>query len=591
VTGGGQQSGTGRRSTPILHFHGHFRFHMPEYNNDPTNPGVRFDPNIDARDVRGLCGCDPARYYEFSFYDARVTQITHAGAESVTAGDPVIGRSVELSGFLPDVSPSAIGAQLYAARLRVDRLVAATLQKATQSDLRLNIRPLGFTDETAGAHFSTAADVGQWLDPGGSRAFAELRDIRELEVAFHLNHYTRLDHPGGPAEAKLTGDVYGYLRPRAFAGDAEGTPRHMGRRLVAHPRLAESPALERIFLRSTGGTPFMRITDIDGTYDLLLEDRMIVLRQLDFVPLLDRDYTTPTSANVVDHYVVSFEGAGTAREVGRFRGDHAEMMRSGGLLAFPLAEEVTDYEGLVLSVAAAKEGSTQPVMLESEWDLVLETDRGVKLSSGSTAEVVARVYRRQRPVAGHPVRLRTQEVNRRSPIVARLEGAEASTDEAGRVTVTVRAVDLAAADGLLDPVTQQPYDQLPWDRYYGNYVYLSIDNPLRRTDPPVEEAEIAVRVVHSAPEPTGAPSFERDVRPLFSYYVRYLPWLHTIQSGDRYTQFLDLADYESFSERAQEIIRRLELDDDRPEKMPRSRDFPAGGADAIKRWYDAGMSE
>ena len=38
-----------------------------------------------------------------------------------------------------------------------------------------------------------------------------------------------------------------------------------------------------------------------------------------------------------------------------------------------------------------------PLMIESEWDCMLESERGLTLSSGHTTEVIARVYQRNRP--------------------------------------------------------------------------------------------------------------------------------------------------------------------------------------------------
>jgi hypothetical protein len=66
--------------------------------------------------------------------------------------DAIIGQNVDISGIMPDVSPSAIYAQLFAEKLRIDRtILTGNVHKAVQLDLRLNIRPLGFDDQTAAA--------------------------------------------------------------------------------------------------------------------------------------------------------------------------------------------------------------------------------------------------------------------------------------------------------------------------------------------------------------------------------------------------------------------------------------------------------
>lgn len=425
-------------------------------------------------------------------------------------------------------------------------------------------------------------------DLAGSRWFDEL-DADNLELHFHLNRYTRLDNPQAAGEARLTGDVYGYLRPGPAEPERDGL-RLGDRRLVAHPRLPENPAVERTFLLDTGGTPLIRITDIDGTYDVLAEDGLLTLRHLHFVPFLDREYTTPE----VDRYDVYFDGPEGRVPVGRFSGRHEEMVATGGILVFPLPPGTADRDDLRLAVDVVREGElTQPLMVEPEVDLMLESPRGVQLASGEAIPVSARVYRANRPAPDHPVRVKTQPANRRSPVVALIEGETLSTDDDGRVVASIRALDLRHTGGVNDPVTGQFADDLPFDRYYGNYVYLEIDQPLRRTTPPVEQIEIATRVVHRiAPEDIPeSPSFLEHVSPLFSYYLRYFPWLHTVDAAGQYIRFLDLSDYGAVSGLASTIVSRLEEDIGEPMRMPRSRDFPAGGVELLQRWIDAGMQE
>ena len=56
-----------------------------------------------------------------------------------------------------------------------------------------------------------------------------------------------------------------------------------------------------------------------------------------------------------------------------------------------------------------------------------------------------------------------------------------------------------------------------------------------------------------------------------------------------YTQFLNLEDYDKVSNNIVEIIRRLSLDNNEWDKMPRSIDFPIGGIEALKFWLTNGM--
>ncbi len=280
--------------------------------------------------------------------------------------------------------------------------------------------------------------------------------------------------------------------------------------------------------------------------------------------------------------------------VGTFSGRHEEMVGRGGLVVLPLPDAVDLAGRGRMEVVAVRGDDHVPVASETEWDLVLESDRGLTLASTGSATVSARVYHRNHPASGQRVRLVTQAHNRKSPIVASLVGDEVVTEESGRVHATVQAADLTAMGNVPDPVTEGPATSLPWDRYYGNYVFLTIDNPLRRNpwrEEATEVVELAVRVLHRVdPDRLPAqPSWERDVRPLFAYQVRYFPWLHARRDKGRWTRFLDLDDVDAVRSRAPAILNRLDRTDDDFLKMPQSRDFPVGGVDVLRRWTETGM--
>jgi hypothetical protein len=577
---------------PVLHFSGHFAFHMPEYNNAPRNRKEPFNATLSKEKVLEICGCDPAHYFEFRFFDVKATQLTYDNGEMDRLNDAIIGQNVDMGGIMPDVSPSAICAQLFAGQFKIgSTLLRGNVHKAVQSDLRLNIRPLGFGDQTAAAHFETRLDVLSVDNQQGSRYLNELKDIKILELYYHLNHYTRLDNKEEPIEKKLTGDVYGYIRRSASIMDSNGL-RIKGRRLVAHPDLKPSTEIGRNFLYNNPQDLIMRITDIEGTYDIFQTDRLLMLRYLDFIPFLDRKYTTPD----IHKYKIYISSGNDERiDIGEFKGDHEEMKLTGSLLIFRLPDhlETRDDLNLVIEVVKA-DSSIEPLMIESEWDIVLENDRSITMGSGMTAEVIAKVYHKNRVIQGHKVRLFTEPQNPRSPLVVSFIETALNTDAEGKIKATLKAIDLMNANGVYDPIDRLMYDQLPTDRNYGNYVYLEIDNNLRRTRPAVEQIEIPVRVlpvVNPGLIPIEEISFSRHILPLFSYYIRYFPWLHVVESQNRYVQFLDLENVESFSRFTPTIIARLSKDEDDWEKMPRSRDFPLGGVEMIKRWQEAGTPD
>ena len=108
----------------IIHFHGRFVFQMPEYDNKAENKGIKFKDNLDEDTVYNKCGCDPGSYFELIFRNVKVSQVTYRDGGSVTQGDSIIGQPVLLYGFMPDVSPSAVGAQLFASSMKVGNLLS-----------------------------------------------------------------------------------------------------------------------------------------------------------------------------------------------------------------------------------------------------------------------------------------------------------------------------------------------------------------------------------------------------------------------------------------------------------------------------------
>jgi len=569
--------------TPILHFSGKFRFHMPEYNNGPAGRGVAFDAQLPAAEVASICGCDPAKYFEFSLFDVEVRQVTYSDGTSAQSGDPVIGMPLTLEGYMVDVSPTAICAQIFAHRFRLGDLVQGVLSKAVQSDLRLSIRPAGFGDESAAAHFESVLTAASPLPLlPNSRARIELGNVQVFDLHLHLNRYTRLDNADEP-DNQLTGDAYGYLRPFSPKTTSEGA-RVRDIRLVAHPDLSSDPDIESIYLATPDPGPLRRNSDIDGYYDIDRGKNLIGVRYLDFVPFLDRNRSTA----LMSGYAISWESRGARTHLGTFLGDWAEMKQSGGVVVYSIPEALP--EGKLAVDAIRLDGTSARLMIETEWDLLLESDRGVYVASGESAPVSARVYRNNRPAIGQAVTLLTQPANRRSPVVARFNTAEAVSGEDGLVNLKIIALDLGATGGVNDPVTGTVLHSIPFDRFCGNFVYLRVPNPLRRAVPAVEEIEIAVRVLHKVEESTvAAPSFVNQIKPLFSMYVRYFPWLHVSRQGDTYTRFLDVNDPEQFRALAFDIIERLGRSEFDSGRMPRSRDFPVGGRELIQKWIDSGM--
>lgn len=604
----------------IIHFQGRFVFQMPEYNNSPANDvmtdsDARFDSSLHEEDVYEICGCDPAHYFELTFRSVNVNQVTYRDGSTAIEGDSVLGQRIRLNGIMTDVSPSAVGTQLFAATMKVGNLLSGKLQKAIQSDLRTNVRPLDsadpFDQENVGAHFETIIDLTDKTSPAGSRFLRELGDVTQLEFYMHTNRYTIWNTESGYPNDRLNGDVYGYIRPIQPMIDNNGI-RIKGRRLIAHPDMETTS--ERIAHTFLGTTPLTRNTDIDGTYDISKTNHLLYMRYLDFIPQLDRDHNTPTDRDIIKEYVILFNDKHAAKgghiEVGRFKGNYAEMRLTGGICAFKIPVELLcSCDDMIVEIEAVQDDEERiPLMIESEWDCMLESERGLTLPSGGTTEVIAKVYHRNRPANNCPVRLLVQpsgekffyrRSSRRSPIVAKWKEDQGQliTDLNGEVKATIEAIDLENSNEIFDPVTNKYVKgELSWDRYYGNYIYMEINNDLRKFQHrAVEQIEIPVRVLHvvknlnsiSAKEIT----FKDYIFPkLLKYYVRYFPWLHTFERSDEtYAQFINFENYDEVRNSITEIIRRLSLDNNEWNKMPRSRDFAIGGVELLIRWLVVGM--
>jgi hypothetical protein len=616
----------------IIHFYGKFVFQMPEYDNNASNdatkdPDAKFEPEP-KKDIRDICGCDPEHYFEFIFRNVKVTQVTYRDGTSAINGDSIIGQRILMNGLMPDVSPSAICAQIFAGSLKVGNLLSGTLRKAIQSDLRTNLRPLDspitFSSETAGAHFETILEITDKTSPKESRFLQELGDTDQLEFYMHLNQYTLWNTDEGRVQDRLSGNVYGYIRSTIPSVNNSGL-RAKGRRIVADPNINDNSEVRKIFL---GTALLKRNQDIDSTFDSVEDDRFLLLRYLDFIPFLDRCYNTPTDKGIIKEYVVFLAQKGSEElvEVGRFKGNYKEMQQTGGILVFQTPIEIADRADLKLKIKAMYKDIVVPLMVESDWDIVLENDRGITIRSKDTLDVYARVYNLNQPASNCLVRLLVQPTgelpflsnwNKRSPIVATWKkengyaldsdsnpyskGLILKTDTEGRVKGTIQALDLEHSSKVFDPVKNQYVEgDLDWDRYYGNYVYMEIDNDLRKFQyRHVEQIEIAVRVLHVVENPESIPitglTFKDYIYPkLLKYYVRYFPWLHVFEKEDQYNQFLDLAKYKAETEdetpgvfdAVDDMITRLKLDDNNWYKMPRSRDFPFGGAELLTYWKD-----
>jgi hypothetical protein len=557
---------------------------MPEANNTATFQGIEFDPKLSLKEIIEVTGSDPADYFKFRFRDCIVSSVTTAAGVTLDKPeqDQIVGAEVALEGFMVDVSPSAICAVIYASQLRLGRIAEGTVDTAVQSDLRLNVRPLRFNDITAAAHYLTSMRFE--ANAGASEIVRVLSGVG-LQIGFNLNRFRKaVDSNGLPQSNGLTGDVHGFIRvkPQAWMQRL----RLINRRLVASPGISQEPIVEKTFLTDGVPNPIPRIMDIDGQYDISLSEKWIAIRPLDFVPYLDYEYQTPTSKGVIEKYYVYFDTGASEVYVGDFFGTHEEIQKTGGLLWFRIPDRIDGTEKLKIDVVMPSK-QRRPLMVESNFDIEITGDRALKIGSVEAAKMEAVVYQDNLPASGVSVSFKERN-DGRSPTVATATGS-AITDKDGLVAFTVNAADLDDLKGVIDPVTNAPMVKAPLDRQYGSTILITIPNPLRRSS--IEQLELCVRVLPKiALERIPAPiSYSKDIEPYLGYHQRFFPWLHTRHSGSGYRRFLDIGNLESVANHIDEMLRRLDMPDSSPLKMPRSRDAPIGLADALRRWLSENL--
>ena len=84
-------------------------------------------------------------------------------------------------------------------------------------------------------------------------------------------------------------------------------------------------------------------------------------------------------------------------------------------------------------------------------------------------------------------------------------------------------------------------------------------------------------------------NFKDHIHPLFEHYIRYYPWLHVKYNSDfeEFERQFDLNVELKVKNKINTVIDRLTMDINSEKKMPRSRDFPKGGIELIKRWKES----
>lgn len=610
---------------PILHFSGKFRNYPPLYNNYPWNQERYFDPQLSPDDVKSKITekVEPLQYFEFEFSNAYITKITYDDGSSISnqKDDPMIGKEVKLKGLLVDTSPHLERGRLFAAEIRIVDFILAKLTLAVQSDLFRSIRNdnnnIGATKFSANFEstlYDTTYLVNEFVKEENSRFIREV-DRTNLKIYFNVNLFYF---------KSLEGNVLGYLGP-SVPIENKNRVRINGRRLLVDPRI--STEVKRDFgIKQNENKDDLEPTDsvlrndFEGSYEIIEEKRLVVLRYFNFIPFLDTTHSLPKGYRFS---VALFENKKEIELSSPVMIDLDEdsMSRDGGICIFPIPASIREIDKFNLVVNITKNGSTQyRFMKEPEYDLMLnDNQRFLILGSGKKEALRVRVYQKNIPSKDSITLVLKSEKNDFSPSVVWWNTSTASSNN-GNAVCYVEARDLENSKEVEDPILPKLSDkekphtisgELPWDRYYGNYLSLKIEY----NEKPTIKLNVPVRVLHSvrASDLENIDHLDKEkiqdiVTKMLSYYARYYPWLHVkyIYVKDKdgspkpaYDQFLKIKEYLNFIDRnhlhdwhsAQETISKINhfldrfiKDDNDWKKMPRSRDFPINGIEFLKAW-------
>jgi hypothetical protein len=592
-------------------------------------PEKYFDPGVSPDDVKRKVteGVEPLQYFEFEFYSTYVQKVTYDDGTSTSDSkrDPIIGKEIRLKGLLVDVSPHLIRGRLFAGEIRVVDFILGKLNVAVQSDLFRTVRD-GIGNPGAkvlSADFESTLyephDLeNEFIKEENSRFKREVGRDSNLKIYYNVNSFSF---------TSLKGKVYGYLGPSVHIENND--IRIHGRRLLINPTIPLE--LKRDFrIDEHDLEPVDNIVrnDLEGSYEIIEEKGLAILRYLNFVPFLDYNHNPPKDYKFSIALIQNGKQIKTSpsNQIAIELDDEESISRDGGICVFPIPENIRELDKLSIEVKVQKNGSgnQHSFLVEPKYDFILNDNQKFIISESGEKhkEVIVRVYENNRLARDNSIQLILKtEKSDESPVVA-LWSYGNTTTKNGIATCIIESIDLEnCKDGIEDPVLTrlsgglEPVKisgELPWDRHYGNYLSLRIKSNER----PVIKMNLPVRVLHRVQpqyleniDNLDKETIQDILTKILGYYTRNYPWLHVQYRYVRdnedgrikpvYNQFLRIKEYLDFTSRdhihdwhsVQEslsrinhFLDRLERDDSDWRKMPRSRDFPINGTDFLKVW-------
>jgi hypothetical protein len=609
----------------ILHFSGKFKYYPPIYNNEPRNSEKYFNPQIDPETVKRKITnrVDPLKYFEFEFSDVYIRKVTYNDTSFSTEKnqDEIIGKKILLKGLLVDVSPHLERGRLFAGEIRIIDFMMGKLELAVQSDLFETIR--NDTDkgaQTLSANFESKIYDLNYLE-NMFLTVDNSRFLRELQTNNFKIHYNvrKFDFNS------LEGEINGYLGPYIAEENTEGV-RLSGRRLLINPEI-DSQVKSDLSLESIDSeSEDVFRYDLELTYEIVAEKRILILRYLHAIPFIDVNDNIPKDYRFF--IVLLYEGKRIEIRPNltfEINLDPQSIILSGGIHILHLPSVVKELDKLRLEIEVTRDNKNfYTYMKEPKYDFSLVNNQNfLILESNEKRELHIRIFKENR-ITNKDIDLEIghYEIDR-SPTVAFCNNKVITKD--GITACHIQALNLENSEEIEDPISGIDPDtkeirvklsgDLPWDRYYGNYVYVKLKD--RENDKLIIKYNIPVRVLHSIDlkkakeellDDLNREGIQEVVTKMLNYYTRYYPWLHveyryrvSLTNPPRlvYNQFLKITEFLNFIEeedlnhwhivehtitKINHFLERLEKDDHDWKKMPRSRDFPFNGVDFFKMW-------
>jgi hypothetical protein len=597
-------------------------------------PEKYFDQELSPDDVKRKVTerVEPLQYFEFEFYNTFVKKVTYDDGTSVSSKteDPIVGKEIRIRGLLVDVSPHLIRGRLFAGDIRIIDFVLGKLNLAVQSDLFKTVRKSDSGDGDEEGADVLSADFESKLSEThdlknelvkyeNSRFIREVGIDKNLKIYYNVNSFNF---------RSLKGKVYGYVGPFVPLENKHDI-RVDGRRLLINPSIP--PELKRDFnIKETDLEPVNDIErkDLEGSYEIIEEERLAVLRYLNLVPFVDSKHNPPKGYRfsiAILYDGKQIDASPSSPQVNIILNNEDSISRDGGICVFQLPDNIRELDKFRIEVRVTRaENRIQHTFLkEPRYDLIFNDDQKFVIleSAEKHKEVKVRLYENNKLAKNNDIKLilRTEK-NIYSPVVA-LWSDFSARSEMGIASCFMESINLEnCVEGVEDPVlsrlpgSQNPTKidgELPWDRYYGNYLSLRIQS----NEKPIIKVNIPVRVLHRVDSTylknindLDKETIQDILIKILSYYTRNYPWLHVqymyVKDDDGrakavYNQFLRLKEYLDFMSKdhihdwhsVQESITkinyfldRLERDDNDWKKMPRSRDFPINATEFMKAW-------